>query len=201
MEHYSLIQWTDFVRRVTAADQSEQMRKHLDNCERCRDVVKTFESVADFAKRESAYTPSEDAVRVAQSYFAAVKLDVSSPKQITLGRLTFDSSRTALAEGFRATQDAARQLMYISGNTVVDLRIETDPASKRMVLGGQVLYWQESPYTPQSIQVSLVSGSETVATTATNQFGEFHMSLSTTKQLRLLFELQKGTLAVQIPEL
>jgi hypothetical protein len=52
----------------------------------------------------------------------------------------------------------------------------------------------------QDIHVLLLSGTETVATTETDQFGEFHMSLSAAKHLQLLFELQTGTLAVQVPE-
>jgi len=200
VKHYSLSQWTDFARRVTPADENEQMEKHLDGCERCRGVVKAFESVAEFAKRESSYTPSEDAVRIVQSYFAPVKMALSSAKRFSIARLTFDSSRAALAEGVRSTQEAPRQLLYISGNTAVDLRIESDPSSNRIVLGGQVLSSHKAPSDLQAIQVSLLSGFETVATTATNQFGEFHMSLSATKHLQLIFELQAGTLAVQVPD-
>ncbi len=200
MKHYSLSQWTDFARRVTVAAENEEMQEHLDSCQRCKSVVKAFESVADFAKRESAYTPSEDTVRIAQSYFAPMKVALSGAKQFMFGRLTFDSSQTSVAEGLRTMQDAPRQLLYISGNTVVDLRIETDPGSNRMVLGGQVLSSHKSLSDFQAIHVSLISGLETVATTATNQFGEFHMSLSTTKHLQILFELQTGTLAVQVPE-
>lgn len=200
MKHYSLSQWTDFVRRTTTAPQHEKMQKHLDGCQSCRGVVKDFESVADFAKSESSYTPSEETVRIARSYFAPMKIALSSVKPFTVGRLSFDSSRAALAEGFRGLQEAPRQLLYISGSTVVDLRIEADPSSNRMELGGQVLSSHKSPKDLQEIQVLLLSGTETVATTATNQFGEFHMSLSATKHLQLLFELQTGTLAVQVPE-
>jgi hypothetical protein len=57
VKHYSLSQWTDFARRVTVAAENEEMQEHLDGCQRCKSVVKAFESVADFAKRESAYTP------------------------------------------------------------------------------------------------------------------------------------------------
>jgi hypothetical protein len=200
VKHYSLSEWTDFARRVTTDAQNEQMQKHLEGCERCRGAVKAFECVADFAQRETSYTPSEDAVRIAKSYFAPMKMALANTKRFTLGQLTFDSSQTAVAEGFRAMHDAPRQLMYISGNTVVDLRIEADPGSNRMVLGGQVLSSHKSPSDLQEVKVSLLSGTETVATTSTNQFGEFHLSLSTTKHLQLLFELQTGTLAVQVPE-
>lgn len=200
MKHYSLSQWTDFARRVTTAAESEQMQNHLNDCPRCRSVVTTFESIADFAKRESSYTPSNESVRIAQSYFAPMKVALSSAKQFMVGSLTFDSLRTAPAEGFRGLQEAPRQLLYISGNTVVDLRIEADPSSNRMELGGQVLSSHKSLEDFQAVNVSLLSGSETLATTATNQFGEFHLSLNATKHLQLLFELQTGTLAVQVPE-
>ena|SRR6185312_5643045 len=200
VKHYSLSQWTDFARRVTTAVENEQMQKHLDGCQRCLGVVKGFESVADFAKRESSYSPSEDALRIVQSYFAPVKMALAGAKPIAIARLTFDSSRAALAEGIRSVQDAPRQLLYISGNTAVDLRIESDPSSNRIVLGGQVLSSHKPATELQAIQVSLLSGFETIATTATNQFGEFHMSLSATKHLQLVFELQTGTLAVQVPD-
>lgn len=200
MKHYSSSQWTDFARRVTTAVQTEQMQSHLDECERCRSVVKTFESLAEFARKESSYTPSDDTLRIAQSYFAPMKLALSSARHFTVGNLTFDSFRAGPAEGFRSLQEAPRQLLYISGNTVVDLRIEAEPGSNRIVLGGQVLSSHRSQEDLQEIHVSLLSGTETVATTATNRFGEFHMSLSATKHLQLLFELQTGTLAVQLPE-
>src|SRR5215469_2115290 len=89
VKHYSLSQWTDFARRVITGAQSEQMHKHLEECQRCRSVVKAFESVAEFAKRESSYTPSEDAVRIAQSYFAPMKMALSNAKPFMVGALTF----------------------------------------------------------------------------------------------------------------
>jgi hypothetical protein len=200
VEHYSLSQWIDFARRVTPAAQNGQMQKHLDDCQRCRSVVKGFESVAEFARRESSYTPSDDKVRIAQSYFAVMKMAATSSKQLVFGRLSFDSSHTAAAEGFRAMQEAPRQLLYVSGKTAVDLRIEADPSSNAIVLAGQVLCSHKPPSDLEAIQVSILSGAETVATTATNQFGEFYMTLRSTKHLQLVFELQTGTLAVQVPE-
>jgi len=200
VNHYSLSQWTDFARRVTTPAENGQMQQHLDGCEQCNRVVKAFQSVADFATRENGYTPSDDAVKIAQSYFAPMKMALARAKPFRFGHLTFDSSRAALAEGFRGMEEAPRQLLFISGNTAVDVRIEADPASKRMILGGQVLSSRKSPTELPVIRVSLLSGVETVATTATNEFGEFHMSLSASKHLQLLFELQTGTLAVQLPE-
>src|ERR1044071_9949006 len=111
VKHYSLSQWTDFARRATTAAQEEQMQKHLDGCQHCQGVVRAFKSVAEFARRESSYTPSEDALRIVQSYFAPMKMAASGAKQIAIARLTFDSSRAALAEGIRSVQDAPRQLL------------------------------------------------------------------------------------------
>jgi hypothetical protein len=125
---------------------------------------------------------------------------VSSAKQFMVASLSFDSSRAALADGFRALHDAPRQLLYVSGNTAVDLRIEADTGSNRMILGGQVLTSHKAPGDLEHIQISLLSGLETIAKTATNEFGEFHLLLKTTKDLQLLFELQTGTLAVRLPE-
>jgi hypothetical protein len=200
VNHYSLTEWTDFARHLSTASQNEQMRKHLSTCQVCKDTAEIFESVADFAQRETSYSPPEEVVRVAKSYIAPLTMAKSGSKQFVLASLTFDSFRSAVVEGLRGLQEAPRQLLYISGDTVVDLRIEADSGSDRIQLGGQVLSSQWRSVDLNEIPVELVSGTETVATTATNQFGEFQLTLTTGKRLQLLFGLQTGTLAVQIPE-
>ena len=97
-----------------------------------------------------------------------------SSRGMPVARMIFDSIRYPLPAGIRSSAPGPRQLAYQHKSTIIDLSIQPVDAAGRMSLTGQVLDG-ERKYRNDILPVILACGTGTVARTATNQSGEFHM--------------------------
>ena len=201
MKHFSLTEWTDFVRGVVTPEQRASMLKHLDeDCSRCKKTVGTWTSVAEFFKHEATYKPPVDARRIAQSYLAPFKLALRQTQVLRLARPTFDSFERPTLTGVRGFDSGPQQLMYQCGSVFIDLRLESKPATHSMALAGQVVDSGQPEGGLEGIPVSLLSKGDTWLETTTNQLGEFHFSFPPAQHLRLLFGMKGTAWLVLLPD-
>jgi CheY-like chemotaxis protein len=108
-----------------------------------------------------------------QQLFISPRSRELPPRGMLVARMISDSFRHPLPGGVRGLSVAARQLAYQHDKTIIDLSIEFAEGSSRWSLAGQVL--DERKGKNDGLSVLLVSGTGTLARTATNEFGEFHM--------------------------
>lgn len=97
-----------------------------------------------------------------------------TPRAMQASRMIFDSFRYPLPAGVRSLAPGARQLAYQHHKTIIDVSIEFAEGTGKMSLAGQVLDGERKGKN-DGLSVLLVSGMGTLARTATNQFGEFHV--------------------------
>jgi CheY-like chemotaxis protein len=102
-----------------------------------------------------------------QELFTSSRSRDLSPRAMQIARMIFDSFRSPLPVGVRSVFPGARQFAYQHKRTTID-------RSGRASLAGQVLD-AEKKGKNDGLSVLLVSGMGTLARTATNQFGEFHL--------------------------
>ncbi len=201
MKHFSITEWADFVRDVATAEQAVQMQKHLDEgCSGCTETVQTWKSVTEYAKREVSYEPPASALRLAKSYFAPFKAAANQATGIQVARLSFDNFAHGMQVGVRGADPQPRQLMYEYDGIFIDLRLEQGPASRELVLVGQIADSAQSSVNPEGIPVSLLSGSNTLLETSANQSGEFHFSFRPSKHLQLSIGLKETSVLLSLPE-
>lgn len=93
---------------------------------------------------------------------------------VQAARLIFDSFRRPMPVGVRGSSPSTRHLAYQHKKIVIDLSIQMQEKSGQTFLAGQVLDG-EARGKLDGLSVLLVSGTGTLARTATNQFGEFHI--------------------------
>src|SRR5262249_1968162 len=105
-----------------------------------------------------------------------------------VARMTFDSLRYPLPTGVRGSFPGVRQLAYQHKRTIIDLSIELAHGAGRMSLAGQVLDSERKGKT-DGLPVLLVSGTGTLARTATNQFGEFQVEFDFPDEVSLEIRL------------
>ena len=201
MKHFSLAEWTDFVRGVVTAETRVSMQQHLDeNCAQCEKIVDTWASLTEFGKREGAYEPPPAALRIAESYFAPFKMASAHGKAFQLAQLAFDSFDRRSLKGVRGFDTTApRRLMYRWGDVFIDMHVEAKDASHSIFLAGQVVDSRQSEGVLAGIPVSLVCKEDILFETTTNHLGEFHFSFRTGEPLKLLFQMTGSTLLVLLP--
>jgi hypothetical protein len=166
-------------------------------------TVEIWRSVADFARQEASYEPPASAVRVAESYLVPVTLAAKGTAGFRLAESVFDSFNRHVLAGLRGAATAPRQLMFKSGNLLIDIRLEPKLGSKTIGLTGQIVDSDEPSGGLAGISVCLLStrnAKNTFSRVMSNQFGEFHFTFTADEYVKLLFAMKDGTFMVALPE-
>ncbi len=93
-----------------------------------------------------------------------------------MAELVFDTARQPQLAGVRGVKTNTRHLAWRAGKWSVDLRLETPACAGRLNMTGQVLNHQDPAQAVSQAWISLRTAQQTLAATATNQFGEFSLN-------------------------
>jgi hypothetical protein len=190
MRHYSLEKWVDFARNVIGKDERAEMQSHLETgCAACSKELSMWQRLQQVARRASAYAPSEDAVRTVNATFVNRSTGPSSRAKSQLASLLFDSFRRPLLAGVRSSESASQQLLYGAGDYRIDVRIEPQMDSEKVVLIGQVLNSANPNERLSAMRVSLLRGRQLLAESHTSDFGEFQIECELQSGIRLVVAL------------
>jgi hypothetical protein len=88
--------------------------------------------------------------------------------------LIYDSSCDRRPMGVRSGQTSTRHVLYRAGGVLVDLRFDTDAASSKEVVVGQVADRRKPAEPAAEIPVLLMQDERVVSQVVSNGFGEFH---------------------------
>jgi hypothetical protein len=178
MKHYPSEKWADYSRGAADKRVAAEMKRHLETgCKKCRQESEMWAAVVGLAQKEPGYQPPESAVRVAKSYLAASRVKGKPSMVAQIARLIFDSVRQPQLDGVRTIGVAPRHYVYQAGTTLVDIWMEPASGSDPVSLTGQILEKSQPTKSIVGIDVRLRVGDAEIASTRTNQFGEFHLDV------------------------
>jgi len=160
------------------------------HCKRGVERTRLWQKLANAAGVEDKYQPDAESVRAAKAAFAAGSLAAKSAKPRKTGgpiQLLFDSFLHPAAAGTRSAATRTRQLLYRADPYQIDLQIEIQPESDRIVVTGQLVDLGHSELVGRDVSVILSDGREFIVNTVTNQFGEFYCEVKNSGDLELSF--------------
>jgi hypothetical protein len=198
MKHFSLEQWTDFVRGVGEEGSRIAMAAHLDaGCARCARSVDVLRRAANVLATDTHYQVPEYALRCARAIFSTQRPPSRSPRVPI--HLVYDSIREPLPAGIRSSERLSRRALYQAENYFLDLRLERDPGSPRLNLVGQLANCDTPTQQPCGVLVLLAAGEDVVARAVTNRFGEFELEYEPAANLRLLMPIDVSGGRIELP--
>ncbi len=193
MRHYSLEKWVDFARNVIGEDEKAEMQSHLQTgCTQCARDLSMWQRLQQVARREPAYTPDPGAVRIVNAAFSNRSAGRLGPKTSEVAALLFDSFRSPLLAGVRSANSTSQQLLYGAGDYRIDVRIEPQMDSEKVVLIGQVLNSSDPAERLSALPVNLLKGNKILAESVTSQYGEFQIECGLEECFRLAVLLPGG---------
>ncbi|HEY4950190.1 MAG TPA: hypothetical protein VIH88_07650 [Candidatus Acidoferrales bacterium] len=193
MRHYSLEKWVDFARNVIGEDEKMEMQSHLQTgCTTCSKEFGMWQRLQQVARRESGYSPSAVVVRMVNASFANRFGGQLHHAKAEVASLLFDSFRSPLLAGVRSAESASQQLLYGAGDYRIDIRIEPQIDSEKVVLIGQVLNAADPDERLSALPVNLLKGRKILAESVTTQFGEFQIECGLEECFRLAVLLPGG---------
>jgi len=183
MKHIAQETLAEFVRQSLSEAEAESVSGHVAECRDCSDVAALFREIVRVGARDTAYEPPEGIVRAVKAYFEVEQRRAAQPKRAF--ELLFDSLAQPVAAGARASVASARQLLYRVGTVYVDMRVDSETNSERAALVGQMLDSAHPGHPVSGVPVILMDGRKNVASTVSNNNGEFHMDFVLKSNLRL----------------
>ncbi len=146
-----------------------------------------WQRLQQVARRESAYTPSEGAVRTVNASLRPIgRLASCVMRSRRLHRCYSIASAARLLAGVRSAESASQQLLYGVGDYRIDVRIEPQMDSEKVVLIGQVLNSADPDERLSAAPVSLLKGRKILAESVTSEFGEFQIECDLQEGFRLV---------------
>jgi hypothetical protein len=193
MRHFSLEKWVDFARNVIRENEKAKMQSHLQSgCPECLRELNLWRRLQQTAQRESAYEPSDDAVRTVNATFANQRIGRPRSVKHEVGALLFDSFRSPIFAGVRSSGSVARQLLYGADSYRIDIRIEPQTDSEKVLIVGQILNSTDPDERLSRVQVALLKGRRVLSQSVTTLFGEFQMECALEGGFRLMVTLPGG---------
>jgi hypothetical protein len=188
MKHFDDKDLIDFARDTVSPEKKQEIQTHLDGgCQDCAKGLRLWTWMKDFAIREALNHPPASTVRLAKAVQVTPRKARRSMRE--LATLAFDSFAQLQVSGVRSISPGARQLLYRAGPLMIDMKLETRANYDRFSLVGQVLASDEGVRGVDEVQVHLLSGTAELASTTTNQFGEFYLEHDQGKDLQLSLEV------------
>ena len=202
MRHYSIEKWIDFARNAIGEDEKLAMQSHLETgCRACSKEFSMWQRLQQLARRESSYAPSNGAVRTVNATFVNRSAGRLRQAKAEVASLLFDSFRSPLLAGVRSAGSASQQLLYGVGDYRIDVRIEPQMDSEKVVLIGQVLNSADPDERLSAAPVTLLKGRKILAESVTSEFGEFQIECELQGSLRLVVLLHgRGEVSLPLVE-
>ncbi len=203
MRHFTIEEWADFARNVVSPEDAGKMQQHLNGgCGRCTQTLATMKSVAAVGAREAGYEPPAQAVRLGKSLMPSQNPVAAKARVREMWPLVFDSFMQPAMAGVRAAMTTSRQLLYRQGDSCIDIRLEHAVGANDMSIIGQVLDTRQPGRGPGAIRVELLSGEKAIASTATNNFGEFQFLFPVASDLQVRVDPSgENYVCIKIPPL
>ncbi len=173
--HYDITEWIDLLRGLMEPDRRAALENHRQECARCSDTAVLVEHLLSTAAsdRQGGNVPAQ-VVHNARAIFALRGLDQVQLRPGSIARLVFDSFNQPALQGVRSEQRSdIRHMLYDVDGYVIDLQLEHERGVPAVSMIGQIHHASDSGDPVARMPVTLRSGEETVATTISNQFGEF----------------------------
>ena len=206
MAHYEIGEWVDYVRDLLAASRRIEMKRHLvDGCEECNSLELFLRDVADIAITDESYEQASAPLEAAAIGIFAPAAESGESAGIIgairalAAQLSFDSAAQLYPSGARGHVPAARQLMYQAGDYCLDLRLDRERNTNRLILVGQVANEKQPLLRLARLPVYVMAGKKIISETSSNEFGEFTLEFLPRTNLRLCVQVTQAGIQLEIP--
>jgi hypothetical protein len=188
--HYDRASWVDHVRGLGAPDGRAALDSHAAACAGCSRTSQLWSRLAAIGEGDARDAVPAGVLRRARRIFVPPTPEKRANPIQLLAQLVYDSFRDPLPAGLRA-EDRPSQIRFEAGPYSLDLHLNRErvdrerSAAARMVLVGQIAHRGEPDKRLPLLPVLLVKGRRVVASSVSNEWGEFHLEYDPRARVRL----------------
>lgn len=194
------------VRDLLPETRRREMDEHLaSGCGECRVTLGFLRQVAELAETDVEYESAASMLApAARDVFRGAARPpltrrAAAVLETVVAIMTFDSAAALHPEGARGSRASSRQMMYQAGDYCIDLRLDRERDSMKVILVGQVANQKDPLLKLARLPVFIMAGKRIVSETASNEFGEFSLEFLPRQNLRLCVQVSQAGSQLEVP--
>lgn len=187
----------DFARGLTPQDERWGLEQHLRCCSECACLVEVFQKLYSVTRSMDKTLVPENWTRVADDLFISKMLGSEPSLPVRLAELICDSFYHPFPAELRA-EVSGRLVSYFSEDCSIDLQIDASADSEDTMIVGQIGVGGSSSDELAGKPIIALHGRRLLARTTFTRFGEFKLTFSCHRNIRLAFCLRSQQIDVPL---
>lgn len=198
MTHYTLEQWTDYVRGLVEEPVAGAMAEHARGCPACEEHRRGLAAVARTLVWDAHHEVPVETLARAHRLAARLPRRERATLRALVASLVFDSGIQPLAVGVRTSGSGLRQMVFEAESYQLHLQWDQDPRRGPMALVGRISA-PSRPVRVAGLVVRAMAAGALAQETTTNDFGEFVLECRWSPSLALHVPLAEVGVEIEVP--
>jgi anti-sigma factor RsiW len=199
-QHFVVDAWVDFARGLYSPAQRTAMEEHRTTCQACSEMAKFFEKVWEVGHSLQEDTVPQDWSQKAKQILSDQTLAPIRQLPAYAAVLAFDSSEALTPEHVR-TGHSSRHIIYRALDCNLELAVDRNTEQRDLSITGQITDCRTPDRAVPSTPVFLLAGNKVLASTTSNEFGEFQLAFKPKRKMRISFPFDGSRIDVILDRL
>jgi hypothetical protein len=200
-DHFDIDAWVNHARGLGSPEQRSAMQDHAHSCVACSETLgflsKFWAIGKDMAKDA---LPEEWSTKAEQIFRNRVLQPIQLlPAQAAI--LAFDSLNAATPQHVRAHSSTGRHMVYHAADCAIDLKLDDSLRPNDVSIIGQISDRRSPDRAITNTPVFLLTGKKILASTFSNQFGEFRLICRPKRNMLISFPFDGSRIDVTLDPL
>lgn len=196
--HFSLEQWTDFVRDLVDPRTRAAMEQHAAVCAACASDRQAMALVGETVALDAELTVGAATRRRVLALAAELPAAPRSSWRRLLASLSFDSGTLPAPVGVRTGHQGVRQLVFDAERYQVHLQWEVAAPGRPVALVGRISNAADAALA-RGLLVRALTDDDVAAEATTNQFGEFVLECAWDPALTIDVPVRAEGVRIELP--
>ena len=200
-EHFEIDAWVDFARGLCSPAQRITMEEHMAACLTCSEMAEFLGKVWQAGRSMGDATVPQEWSRKAEQILNVQTLTPIRQLPAHSAVLAFDSFNALAPDHVRAGPSPARHMTYNALLCSVELKVDQNSERRDVSIVGQITDRRTPDRAIPRTPIFLLTGHKVLATTSSNEFGEFQLACRPQRKLLISFPFDGSRINVILDHL
>jgi hypothetical protein len=200
-EHFDFDAWMDFARGLGSPRQRTAMQQHADSCAACSETAAFLGQIWNVGRAMPPNTVPEAWSHKAEQILGDHLLQPIRLLPKITAVLTSDSFSTAVPANVRSGLQPARQMMYYAADCALYMQVAEGSVASDVAIVGQIANRRTREAAVANTPVFLTTGNKVLASTSSNEFGEFQLACRPKRKMQISFPFEGSCIEVKLDDL
>jgi len=197
-QHFDLEILVDFARGLTSPSQQADIRNHMTACETCSEMAEFLASVWGVGRTMEKDAVPEEWSRKAEQILGDQTFAPIRRLPVYTAVLAFDSFQDLTPEHVRTAPASVRHIAYEALNCSLYLKVDQVSERQDISIVGQITDRRNPDRAISGTPILLLAGSNVLASTSSNEFGEFQLACKPKRRMSLSFPFDGSRIDVAL---